>query len=83
MNRPLWDLAYYFSGTAQRQETIIHELAAKNVNWAIISDKPLDKREDLRFSATHELVLDGNFEPVESACLAKSMKILHRKHPAG
>jgi hypothetical protein len=86
MNRPLWDLAYYFSGTAQRQETIIHELAAKNVNWAIISDKPLDKREDLRFSATHELVwqyLMENFEPVESACLAKSMKILHRKHPAG
>jgi hypothetical protein len=83
---PLWDLAYYFSGTAERQETMIHELAAKNVNWAIISDKPLDKREDLRFSATHELVwqyLMENFEPVESACLAKSMKILHRKHPAG
>jgi hypothetical protein len=86
MNRPLWDLAYYFSGTAERQETMIHELAAKNVNWAIISDKPLDKREDLRFSATHELVwqyLMENFEPVKSACLAKSMKILHRKHPAG
>lgn len=83
---PLWDLAYYFSATAERQETMIHELAAKNVNWAIISDTPLDKREDLRFSATHELVwqyLMENFEPVESACLAKSMKILHRKHPAG
>jgi hypothetical protein len=83
---PLWDLAYYFSATAERQETMIHELAAKNVNWAIISDTPLDKREDLRFSATHELVwqyLMENFEPLESACLAKSMKILHRKHPAG
>jgi hypothetical protein len=83
---PLWDLGYFFPATAQRQEAMIHELAAKNVNWAIISDKPLDKREDLRFSATHELVwqyLMENFEPVESACLAKSMKILHRKHPAG
>jgi len=83
---PLWDLAYYVPATAQRQEAMIHELAAKNVNWAIISDTPLDKREDLRFSATHELVwqyLMENFEPVESACLAKSMKILHRKHPAG
>jgi uncharacterized membrane protein len=83
---PLWDLAYYFSATAERQEMMIQELTAKNVNWAIISDTPLDKREDLRFSATHELVwqyLMENFEPVESACLAESMKILHRKHPAG
>jgi hypothetical protein len=82
---PLWDLAYYFPATAQRQETMIHELAAKNVNWAIISDTLLDKREDLLFSATHALVwqyLMENFEPIESACLPKSMKILHRKHSA-
>jgi hypothetical protein len=79
---PLWDLAYYFPATAQRQETMIHELAAKNVNWAIISDTLLDKREDLRFSATHELVwqyLMENFEPIESVCLPKEMKILHRE----
>ena len=83
---PLWDLAYYFPATAQRQETMIHELAAKNVNWAIISDTLLDNREDLLFSATHKLVwqyLMENFEPIESACLPKWMKILHRKYPAG
>ena len=83
---PLWDLACYFPATAQRQETMIHELAAKNVNWAIISDTLLDNREDLRFSATHKLVwqyLMENFEPSESACLPKWMKILHRKYPAG
>ncbi len=82
---PSWELCYLFPTTAQRQESIIRELTAKNVNWAIISDTPLDKREDLRFSATHELVwqyLMENFEPIESACLPKSMKILHRRHPA-
>ena len=81
---PLWDLAYYFPATTQQQETMIHELAAKNVNWAIIYDTLLDKREDLRFSATHELVwqyLTENFESVETACLAEPMKIFHRKHP--
>ena len=65
---------------------MIHELAAKNVTWAIISDTLLDKREDLSFSATHELVwqyLMENFEPIESVCLPKEMKNLHRKHPAG
>ena len=83
---PLWDLAYYFPATALRQEAMIRELTIKNVNWAIISGALLDRREDLRFSATHELVwqyLMANFEPVESACLEKSMEILHRKHPAG
>jgi hypothetical protein len=83
---PLWDLAYLFPATAQRQEAMIQELTAKNVNWAIISDAPLDKREDLRFSATQKLVwqfLMENFEPVESACLPKWMKIFHRKHPGG
>jgi hypothetical protein len=83
---PLWDLGYFFPATARRQEAMIHELAAKNVNWAIISDTPLDKREDLRFSATHELVwqyLMENFEPIETTCLPTWMKILHRKYPAG
>jgi hypothetical protein len=63
---------------------MIHELAAKNVNWVIISDTLLDEREDLRFSATHKLVwqyLMENFEPIESACLPKWMKILHRRRP--
>jgi hypothetical protein len=81
---PLWELAYLFPTTAQRQQAMIQELTAKNVNWAIISDAPRDKREDLRFSATHKLVwqyLMENFEPVESACLAEPMKIFHRKHP--
>ena len=83
---PIWDLCIYFPATAQRQQAMIHDLAAKHVNWALISDTPLDNREDLRFSATHKLVwqyLKENFEPIESACLPKSMKILHRKHPGG
>ena len=79
---PLWDLVYYSPATEQRQKAMIQELTAKNVNWAIISDTPPDKREDLRFSATHKLVwqyLTETFEPVESTCLTKSTKILHRK----
>ena len=81
---PLWDLAYYFPATPQRQNAMIQQLTAKNVNWAIISDSLPDKREDLRFSATHKSVwqyLTGNFEPIESVCLPKSTKILHRRRP--
>jgi hypothetical protein len=82
---PLWDLGFFVSATVERQQAMIQELTAKDVNWALISDAPLDKREDLLFSATHKLVwqyLMENFEPIESACLPKWMKILHRKRPS-
>ncbi len=81
---PVWDLAFYFPTTEQRQRQMIGELEAKNVNWAIISDIIPGSRDDVRFSATNELVwqyLMGNFAPFEISCLPRSMKIFHRKHP--
>jgi hypothetical protein len=86
MNResPLWQLSFLFPATPEDQQAMIRDLNARNVNWAIISDVPLDKREDRRFSATHGFLwqyLMENFEPVENDCLPKTMKILHRKHP--
>jgi hypothetical protein len=76
---PLWDLAFYFPATTERQNQMIQELEVKNVNWAIISDSPEDRRP---FSATHELLwqyLVQNFESIESACLPRSMKIFRRR----
>lgn len=86
MNResPLWELSFLFPATAEGQRAMIQHLNARNVNWAIISDVPLDKREDRRFSATHRILwqyLIENFEPVETDWLPKMMKILHRKDP--
>jgi hypothetical protein len=81
---PAWELGFFVPATVDRQETMIQELIAKNVNWAILSNAPLGRREDRRFSATHKLVwqyLMENFEPVESLCLAEPMKVFHRKHP--
>jgi hypothetical protein len=79
---PLWDTYFFFPATEERQEEMIRTLALKNVNWAIISDSPLDHRDDLRFSSTHKLLwqyLWQNFEPVDKSCLPKTMQILHRK----
>jgi hypothetical protein len=86
MNResPLWQLSFLFPATAEDQQAMIRDLNVRNVNWAIISDVPMDKREDRRFSATHRVLwqyLIENFEPVENDCLPKVMKMLHRKHP--
>ncbi len=79
---PLWDLAFYFPATADRQEEMIHDLAARKVNWVVISDTRPDKRGDLRFSATHPLVwkhLSEEFEPIVATCLPNSVKILRRR----
>ena len=79
---PLWELAFFFPAAAQRQEEMIRELTAKNVNWAIISDTPPDQREDLRFSETHKLVwryLQEDFDLVENSCVPKPTQIFHRK----
>ena len=81
---PLWDLSFYFPAAKSRQERMIETLTAKNVNWAILSEDTIDGRDDLRFSATHQLVyrhLSENFESVASPCLPRALKILRRKQP--
>ena len=82
---PLWDLAFYFPATAQRQQAMVRQLEAKNVTWAIISEMLPDKRADLRFSVTHKLVgqyLAENFDPIECEYLPQSTKIFHRRERA-
>jgi hypothetical protein len=79
---PLWQLAFYFPAPKERQKEMIRELEEKNVTWTIIADTPPDKREDLRLSATHELLwqyLTKNFEPVQISCLPRSTTVMRRK----
>ena len=82
---PLWNLVCYFPATTHQQRAMIHEVTARNVNWAVIWDTALDNREDRRFSVTHDLVWDylmQNFEPAKTTCLPRSWQILRRKNPA-
>lgn len=79
---PVWDLAFYFPASTQRQNQMVRMLEEKNVDWAIISDTTPGNREDLRLSVTHERLwqyLTKDFELFDEPCLPRSMKILHRK----
>lgn len=79
---PLWELYFFFSATAAEQKVAIEQLGAKRVNWALVSDATLDRRDDLRFAATHKSLsgyLRENFQPVRLDCLPKGMKFLRRK----
>jgi len=78
---PLWEIYFLFPATDERQEEMIRSLTNKEVNWAIVSNQPMDGREELRFSATHPLLwkyLEEKFHPVGSPPLPGRMVILHR-----
>jgi hypothetical protein len=73
----LWDLAFLFPSTDEKQNQMMRRLDEQNVRWAIISEPP-----ELRLSSTHRLLweyLTTNFEPVPISCLPSSIKVLHRK----
>lgn len=78
---PLWGIYFFFPAPEKRQEEMVRTLKNKNVNWAIVSDIPIDRRDDLRFSVTHALVwkyLMQNFQAVDQPRLPGAMVLLHR-----
>lgn len=79
---PLWELFFFFPATSEQQKQAIDLLSTRHVNWALIADTTLDRRNDLRFSSTHRILwqyLIEHFEPVKISCLPKGMTMLHRK----
>ena len=81
---PVHNTYLLFPETREKQEEMIDDLANNRINWAIIRDSALDKREDRRFRNTHPLVwqyLMTEFEPVEAPALPRNQKLLHRKDP--
>lgn len=81
---PVHNTYLLFPETREKQEEMIKDMVNNRVNWAIIKDSALDKREDRRFRNTHPLVwqyLMTEFEPVEAPALPRKQQLLHRKDP--
>ncbi|MBA3960800.1 MAG: hypothetical protein H0X40_02725 [Chthoniobacterales bacterium] len=79
---PLQELYFLLPATAAQQTREIQELGSKQVNWALLSTASLDRRDDLRFSATHRLLWDylaAQFEPLRLECLPPGTTLFHRK----
>lgn len=78
---PLYELYFLFPATDLGQEEMIRQLSQENVNWALLSNQPLDGREDRRLSSTHRLLwqhLTRDFEAVEVPCLNAGMQLRRR-----
>jgi hypothetical protein len=68
--------------SAERQTTMLEDLEAANVRWAIIGDRALDDRDALRFQNTHPLVwshIVENFEPIEVKGIRKQHTLFKRR----
>jgi hypothetical protein len=78
---PVWEIDLIFSESRERQEQMVQTLRKKDVKWAIISNLPLDLRDDLRFSATYPVVwryLGTKFQTVRGVSLPGGMSLLRR-----
>ena len=78
---PVWEVDVYFPATEKRQGEIVAALKKKNVAWAILSDIPPDRRNDLRFSVTYPQVwkfLMKNFQPLAEPPLPGGLTLFHR-----
>ena len=79
---PIWDPYPLFPAEEERQRRIIRSLVNRNVNWALISNRPLDGIDERRFSNTHNLVwqyLMKEFTPVDIPGLPDDHLLLHRR----
>jgi hypothetical protein len=79
---PVWPLIFTLPETPARQVGMIADLEARKVQWALLCDMPLDKRDELRFSRTNAVLwkhLTEGWEPLRFSGLSRGCQI--RKRP--
>ena len=78
---PVWDIYFLLPQTDSRQKRLIEDLESHRVDWVIVSDAPVNERDDLRFSNAYHLVwrhFRNHFVQVE-ARLPREHVLLRRK----
>jgi hypothetical protein len=79
---PLRELWFLDPQTETRQKEMIEELEQKKVNWVILDNFALDRREELRFSNTYKLLwryFRENYDFIEVQGFHIDERLLHRK----
>lgn len=80
---PIWDAFPIHAAGSEEQEKEIAQLKAAKVEWALVSNAPLDGIAERRFSLTHPKVwqyLLEHFDPVECTVLAVDQQLLRARH---
>lgn len=79
---PTWEIYGLFPKTESFQEAEIARIKAANVGLAIITDIPLDGRDDLRYKHTHpaiERYIRSTFQPLSNSIPTPQLQIYARR----
>ncbi len=79
---PLHELWFFDPQTETRQKEMIKQLEQKKVNWMILDNFALDRRDELRFSNTHKLLWEyfrEHYDLIKVRGLHAEEILLHRK----
>jgi hypothetical protein len=74
-----YDTYCVYPASEREQQRMLRSIEDESVRLALVSDHPLDGRDDLRFSRTHPLVwtyLSAEFERLELPGLPRSFHVL-------
>ena len=79
---PIWDAFPIHKASKAEEEMEIEQLKAHQVQWALISDMPLDGIQERRFSVSHPLIwqyLLEKFKPVNCQALSAKQWLFRAK----
>ena len=83
LTSPVREIYFLRRRTKEAQLRMIRELEEANTDWALLEDRAVDGREDLRFSRTTAILwryLMDNFEEISVAERSGSLKLYRRVH---
>ncbi|MFL6529441.1 MAG: hypothetical protein ACJ8KX_03120 [Chthoniobacterales bacterium] len=79
---PTKQIYFVFPATPEADQSLVSELQAADVQWALVGDSALDGRDELRFRNTNPILcayLRNNFAVVPLATLPRHAVLLHRR----
>jgi hypothetical protein len=80
-----YDTYCVYPASEREQQRMLRSIEDERVRLALVTDHPVDGRDDLRFSRTHPLVwthLSAEFERLELPGLPRFFHVLRRDRPA-
>jgi hypothetical protein len=83
---PVWGLYLVWTADAEEQDEIVRTLERKDVAWALIKDRPIDGKEELRFRNSHPRVwehLHREFDRVRTPALPRRHLLFRRRSAEG
>jgi hypothetical protein len=81
LRAPVYDLYCVYPASDAEQERMLRSIEAAPIRLAVIEDRALDGREELRFSRTHPRVwshLQSAFEPLAASDAPSGCHIFYR-----